>query len=44
MITAVMDFTSNTALIIMLFPFIAGLAAFILLVKPLNSRTFRVST
>ena len=25
----------------MLFPFIAGLAAFILLVKPLNNRTFR---
>jgi membrane protease YdiL (CAAX protease family) len=37
----IMDFTSNTMLIVMLFPFIAGLAAFILLVKPLHSRTFR---
>ena len=38
---SIMDFTSNTMLIMMLFPFIAGLAAFILLVKPLHSRTFR---
>jgi len=37
---SIMDFTSNTMLIVMLFPFIAGLAAFILLVKPLHSRTF----
>jgi membrane protease YdiL (CAAX protease family) len=36
----IMDFTSNTTLIVMLFPFAAGLAAFILLVKPLHSRTF----
>ena len=38
---SVMDFTSNTLLVLMLFPFIAGLAAFILLVKPLHSRTIR---
>ena len=38
---SIMDFTSNTMLVVMLFPFIAGLAAFILLVKPLHSRTFR---
>jgi membrane protease YdiL (CAAX protease family) len=37
----IIDFTSNTMLIVMLFPFIAGLGAFILLVKPLHSRTFR---
>lgn len=30
----------NIGLIMMLFPFIAGLAAFVLLIKPLNSRTF----
>jgi uncharacterized protein len=30
----------NYGLFMMLFPFIAGLAAFVLLVKPLNSRTF----
>jgi uncharacterized protein len=35
-----LDFSSNTLLAVMLFPFIAGLAAFILLVKPLHSRTF----
>jgi hypothetical protein len=33
----------NAGLIMMLFPFIAGLAAFILLVKPLNNRTFRMT-
>ena len=38
---SVMGFSSNTLLILMLFPFIAGLAAFILLVKPLHSRTIR---
>jgi uncharacterized protein len=36
---SVMDFSSNSLLILMLFPFIAGLVAFILLVKPLHSRT-----
>jgi uncharacterized protein len=39
---SVMDFSSNTLLILMLFPFIVGLAAFILLVKPLHSRTIRI--
>jgi uncharacterized protein len=37
---SVLGLKSNVGLIMMLFPFIAGLAAFILLVKPLNSRTF----
>jgi hypothetical protein len=36
-----LGFDSNTGLMMMLFPFIAGLFAFILLVKPLNNRTFR---
>ena len=35
-----MGFPSNIFLIIMLFPFIVGLAAFWLLMKPLHSRTF----
>jgi uncharacterized protein len=34
-----LDFSSNALLAVMLFPFIAGLAAFVLLVKPLHSRT-----
>jgi len=38
---SVLDLNSNTLLVIMLFPFIAGLAAFIMLVKPLNSRTLK---
>ncbi len=37
----IMDLNSNILLIGMLFPFIAGLAAFVLLVKPLHSRTIR---
>jgi len=36
---SVLGFQSNTLLVMMLFPFIAGLATFVLLVKPLNSRT-----
>ena len=40
---SILDFTSNTILVVMLFPFIAGLVAFILLVKPLNSRTLEQS-
>jgi uncharacterized protein len=39
---SVLGFQINTWLVIMLFPFIAALAAFILLVKPLHSRTIRV--
>lgn len=34
-----LDFSSNTLLAVMLFPFVAGLAAFVLLVKLLHSRT-----
>jgi len=34
-----MDFKLNSLLVLMLFPFITSLAAFILLVKPLHSRT-----
>jgi membrane protease YdiL (CAAX protease family) len=37
----ILGFSSNAVLIMMLFPFIAGLAAFIILVRPLHSRTFR---
>jgi membrane protease YdiL (CAAX protease family) len=36
---SIMDFSPNSLLVLMLFPFIAGLAAFILLIKPLHSRT-----
>jgi membrane protease YdiL (CAAX protease family) len=35
----VLGLDQNTLLILMLFPFLAGLAAFVLLVKPLNNRT-----
>jgi membrane protease YdiL (CAAX protease family) len=38
---SVLDIESNIVLIMLLFPFIAGLAAFILLVKPLNKRTLK---
>lgn len=38
---SVLGLGPNILLIMMLFPFIAGLAAFILLVKPLNKRTFK---
>jgi uncharacterized protein len=38
---SIMGLSSNTLLILMLFPFIAGLAAFILLIKPMHSRTIR---
>jgi uncharacterized protein len=38
---SVLGLEPNLGLIMMLFPFIAGLAAFILLVKPLNSRTLK---
>ena len=36
-----MNYSLNVTLVIMLFPFIAGLGAFMLMVKPLHSRTFR---
>ena len=38
---SVMDFSPNSLLLIMLFPFIAGLAAFILLFRPLHARSVR---
>lgn len=38
---SVLGLDPNVGLAMMLFPFIAGLAVFILLVKPLNNRTFR---
>lgn len=38
---SVLGLEPNTGLLIMLFPFIAGLVAFILLVKPLNNRTLK---
>jgi membrane protease YdiL (CAAX protease family) len=39
---SVLGLDPNLGLFMMLFPFIAGLAAFILLVKPLNQRTFKM--
>ena len=38
---SVLGMNPSAGLSMMLFPFIAGLAAFILLVKPLNNRTFK---
>lgn len=38
---SVLGFSSNTLFIMMLFPFIAGLSAFLLFVKPLHSRTVK---
>jgi membrane protease YdiL (CAAX protease family) len=40
---SVLGLDQNILLIMMIFPFIAGLAAFILLVKPLNERTFKAT-
>jgi membrane protease YdiL (CAAX protease family) len=40
---SVLGLEPNSGLIMMLFPFIAGLAAFILLVKPLNNRTLKIT-
>lgn len=40
---SIIGFNANTGFFIMLFPFIAGLIAFILLVKPLNNRTFSMT-
>jgi uncharacterized protein len=34
---------SNVGFVMMIFPFIAGLIAFILLIKPLNNRTFKMT-
>jgi len=38
---SVLGFSSNTLFVMMLFPFIAGVAVFIILVKPLNNRTIK---
>jgi membrane protease YdiL (CAAX protease family) len=40
---SLLGFGSNAGFLVMMFPFIAGLAAFILLVKPLNNRSFRMT-
>jgi len=40
---SVLGLSSNVAFLMMMFPFIAGLAAFILLVKPLNNRSFKMT-
>ncbi|MCX6255622.1 MAG: CPBP family intramembrane metalloprotease, partial [Bacteroidia bacterium] len=40
---SVLGLNPNTGFIMMLFPYIAGLAAFILLVKPLNNRTLKIT-
>jgi membrane protease YdiL (CAAX protease family) len=39
----VLGLDPNLGFFMMLFPFLIGLAAFVLLVKPLNNRTFRVT-
>ena len=40
---SVIGLSPNAGFMMMLFPFIAGLIAFILLVKPLNNRTLKVT-
>jgi membrane protease YdiL (CAAX protease family) len=40
---SVIGLEPNAGLIMMLFPFIAGLVAFVLLVKPLNNRTLKIT-
>ena len=40
---SVLGFSSNVVFLMMMFPFIAGLVAFILLVKPLNNRSFKMT-
>jgi len=40
---SVLGLEPNLGLFIMLFPFIAGLLTFILLVKPLNNRTYKIT-
>ena len=40
---SIIGFSPNIGFLVMLFPFIAGLIAFILLVKPLNNRTLRMT-
>jgi membrane protease YdiL (CAAX protease family) len=38
---SLLGFSQNALLVLMIFPFIAGLVSFMLLIKPLHSRTFR---
>jgi uncharacterized protein len=40
-IMSALGFDSNVGLLLMLFPFVTGLLAFILLIKPLNGRTIK---
>ena len=40
---SVLGLSPNVVFLMMMFPFIAGLAAFILLIKPLNNRSFRMT-
>ena len=40
---SVLGLDPNVSFVLMIFPFIAGLVAFILLVKPLNNRTFKMT-
>ncbi len=40
---SVLGLDTNLGLLLMLFPFIAGLASFVLLVKPLNNRTLTIT-
>jgi len=40
---SVLGLDQNILLLMMIFPFIAGLAAFIILVKPLNERTLKIT-
>jgi membrane protease YdiL (CAAX protease family) len=40
---SVIGLSQNTGFVMMLFPFIAGLITFILLIKPLNNRTLRIT-
>lgn len=40
---SILGLDPNSGLVLMLFPFVAGLAAFIILIKPLNDRTLKMT-
>jgi uncharacterized protein len=40
---SILGLDPNLSFVLMIFPFVAGLAAFILLVRPLNQRTFKMT-
>jgi uncharacterized protein len=40
---SVLGLSTNTGFLLMMFPFIAGLAAFVLLIKPLNNRSLKMT-